>query len=47
MLGAPIFAQLSKRLNALRLIGAGSALFAAAALVCGFSQSFAMVLVFR
>lgn len=47
MLGAPVFAQLSKHYNVLRLIGTGSALFAAAALVCGFSQSFGMVLVFR
>lgn len=47
MIGAPVFAALSKCHNALRLIGVGGALFSAAALVCGFSQSFAMVLVFR
>lgn len=47
MLGAPIFAVLSKRHTALRLLGWGTALFGGAALLCGFSYFFAMVLVFR
>lgn len=47
MLGAPAFAQLSRQRGALRLLGVGAALFGCSVLLVGFSQSFAMVLVFR
>ena len=47
MLSALLTAQLSKHISALRLVGAGAAVFTAANLITGFSRSFWLLLLGR